>query len=347
MRVHMVSETAFCAKGTGIHTAFIDLVNLLRKNDEVDVVVNSDGNGDVFHAHTYGFYYFYKGWRYKGKRIHTIHTTPDTLKGSIPFYNLVRPFANLYFKMVYNFADVCIVISPTVRKSLEKLNIKSKLVYINNPILKSSWSNTASKKASIRKNLGIGETEFVVLGVGQLQKRKGVEDFIDMATKMPHLSFVWVGGRPFGNLITEGVSRINGRIENAPPNIKFTGLVPLEEMSNYYACADAFVFPSYQENCPLAPIEAAAMGLPVIFRNLKEYETLYTSKYLMAYDNEVFMAHLERLFSDKDYYNAAVAISKNLIKQFDENTIYQQTMDVYQHLYESNKTWAMETLELT
>jgi 1,2-diacylglycerol-3-alpha-glucose alpha-1,2-galactosyltransferase len=346
MKVHVVSETAFYAKGMGVHTAFMDLVNLLRKNNDVEVVVNNEGRGDVFHAHTYGFYYFYKGWRYKGKRIHTIHTTPETLEGSIPFYKLVRPFANLYFKMVYNFADVCIVISPTVRKSLEKLNIKSKLVYINNPILTASWNNTVLKKESIRHDLEIGEKEFVVLGVGQLQKRKGVEDFIDMATKMPHLTFVWVGGRPFGNL-TEGVNRINERIANAPKNIKFTGLIPLEDMSNYYACADAFVFPSYQENCPLAPIEAAAMGLPVIFRNLKEYETLYESKYLTAYDNEVFTAHLERLFSDKDYYNEAVAISKNLIQQFDENTIYQKTIDVYKHLYESGQQWTIGALELT
>jgi 1,2-diacylglycerol-3-alpha-glucose alpha-1,2-galactosyltransferase len=346
MKIHIVSETEFYAKGMGVHTAFIDLVNLLRKNKEVEVVVNNEGRGDVFHAHTYGFYYFYKGWRYKGRRIHTIHTTPETLEGSIPFYKLVRPFANFYFKMVYNFADVCIVISPTVRKSLEKLNIKSKLVYINNPILTAAWDNNAVKKEGIRKGLGIAENEFVVLGVGQLQKRKGVEDFIDIAAKMPHLKFVWVGGRPFGNA-TEGINRINDRIKNAPKNVQFTGLVPLEKMSNYYACADAFIFPSYQENCPLAPIEAAAMGLPVVFRNLKEYETLYESKYLMAHDNEVFKAHLERLFSDKNYYDEAVEMSKTLIQQFDENTIYQKTMDVYKQLCESEKTWSVGALEFT
>jgi 1,2-diacylglycerol-3-alpha-glucose alpha-1,2-galactosyltransferase len=337
MTIHIVSETAFYAKGMGVHTAFIDLVNLLKKNNEVNVVVNNEGRGDIFHAHTYGLYYFYKGWRYKGRRIHTIHTTPETLEGSIPFYRLVKPFAKLYFKMVYNFADVCIVISPTVRKSLENLNIKSKLVYINNPILTSAWDNTNTKKEAIRKDLGIGETEFVVLGVGQLQKRKGVEDFIDMAVKMPHLKFVWVGGRPFGNA-TEGVSRINERIKNAPANIQFTGLVPLETMSNYYASADAFVFPSYQENCPLAPIEAAAMGLPVVFRDLKEYTTLYESPYLKAQDNEGFMAHLDKLSSDKAFHDEAVTMSQNLIKQFDEHRIYQKTMDVYQQLHESKKT---------
>jgi 1,2-diacylglycerol-3-alpha-glucose alpha-1,2-galactosyltransferase len=346
MRVHIVSETAFYAKGMGVHTAFIDLVNLLKKNEDVEVVVNNEGHGDVFHAHTYGFYYFYKGWRYKGRRIHTIHTTPETLEGSIPFYKLVKPFAKMYFKMVYNFADVCIVISPTVRKSLENLNIKSKLVYINNPIVQSSWTNSPAKKESVRQRLGFNETDFVVLGVGQLQKRKGVEDFIDMAIEMPHLKFVWVGGRPFGNL-TEGVNRINARIANAPSNIQFTGLVPLEDMSNYYACADAFVFPSYQENCPLAPIEAAAMGLPVIFRHLKEYETLYESPYLAAHDNATFMGFLEKMYADKAFYAEATDISKNLIKQFEENTIYQKTLDIYKQLSEPQPVWTTEALDFT
>jgi 1,2-diacylglycerol-3-alpha-glucose alpha-1,2-galactosyltransferase len=346
MKIHMVSETAFYAKGMGIHTAFIDSVNLLRKNDEVDVVINNEGHGDVFHAHTYGFYYFWKGWRYKGRRIHTVHTTPETLEGSIPFYKLVKPFAKMFFRTVYNFADVCIVISPTVKKSLEDLKVKSTLVYINNPIITSAWTNSASKKQSIREDLGYDKSDFVVLGVGQLQKRKGVEDFIDLAIKMPHLTFIWVGGRPFGNA-TEGINRINARISDAPANIQFTGLVPLEDMNKYYAAADAFVFPSFQENCPLAPIEAAAMGLPVIFRNLKEYETLYESAYLKAPDNETFKAHLNRLFLDKEYYNEAVQMSKNLIIQFEENSIYQKTMDVYNHLVEQGKTWSIGTVELT
>jgi 1,2-diacylglycerol-3-alpha-glucose alpha-1,2-galactosyltransferase len=344
MTVHIVSETAFYAKGMGVHTAFIDLVNLLRKNKDVEVVVNNEGHGDVFHAHTYGFYYFWKGWRYKGRRVHTVHTTPETLEGSIPFYKLVKPFAKMYFKMVYNFADVCVVISPTVRKSLENLNVKSRLVYINNPIVTSSWDNSPSKKEKIRQDLGLAATEFVVLGVGQLQKRKGVEDFMDMATQMPHLKFVWVGGRPFGNA-TEGISRINARIADAPSNVQFVGLVPLEEMPNYYACADAFVFPSYQENCPLAPIEAAAMGLPVIFRDLKEYQTLYESKYLAAADTEGFVGLLEQLKSDRAFYAYATDITTNLIQQFDEKRIYQKTLDVYKQLTERKQIWTKEALE--
>jgi len=37
-------------------------------------------------------------------------------------------------------------------------------------------------------------------------------------------------------------------------------LFPLEKMPLLYNAADMLLFPSYQENCPLVPIEAAAAG---------------------------------------------------------------------------------------
>ena len=83
----------------------------------------------------------------------------------------------------------------------------------------------------------------MVLGVGQLQARKGVEDFIDIATAIPGAEFVWVGGRPFGAM-TEGISRINDRIESAPENIHFSGMVDLEIMPLMYAAGDVLLFTS-------------------------------------------------------------------------------------------------------
>jgi glycosyltransferase involved in cell wall biosynthesis len=41
-------------------------------------------------------------------------------------------------------------------------------------------------------------------------------------------------------------------------------MLELEDMPLVYAAADVLLFPSYQENCPLAPLEAAACGLPVV-----------------------------------------------------------------------------------
>ena len=331
MTVHLVSETEFGTQGMGIHTAHCDLMNLLKEHEEIDFKVNGDGKGDVFHAHTYGLYYFMKGLKYRGKRIHTVHTLPDTLKGSIPFYWLVRPIANLYFKWVYDYANVCVAISPQVKERLEQMKIRAKVVRINNPIDTQKWIFTEEKRLKGRSFLGVNLTDKVVLGVGQLQKRKGIEDFIQMARRSPHLEFVWFGGRPFGHL-TEGIKRIDEAIAKAPSNMTFTGLVGLNQMSLLYAAADIFVFPSYQENSPLAPIEAASCGLLVVFRNLEEYSKLYDSTYLAAETTSEFSDHINRLALGGSFYELGKSYSEQLVKQFDKEEVYQKLKALYESL---------------
>jgi 1,2-diacylglycerol-3-alpha-glucose alpha-1,2-galactosyltransferase len=190
--------------------------------------------------------------------------------------------------LAYNYADVVIAISPTVAKAIADLGVRSKIVQIYNPVLTPNWVRTAENRKKGRQLLGIKNNERLLLGVGQLQERKGVEDFIDMAIAMPEYKFVWAGGRPWG-VFTEGIKRINERIERAPPNISFTGLLKLHDMPPMYAAADVFLFPSYQENCPLAPLEAAASGLPVVFRDIQEYRQLYKRPYISAGNTKEFV----------------------------------------------------------
>ncbi len=332
MKIHLVSSTEFMTSGTGVHSAFRSMIDLLKSKKDVEVVVNEEGRGDIFHSHSYGLYFFYKSLRYKGRRVHTVHTTPDTLKGSVVFAKLLQPFSNLYFKLAFNHADVCLAISPMVEKRLKSLGVKSKILRVNNPVELDKWRTTPELSADGRKMLGLKEDEFIVLGVGQLQQRKGVEDFIEIAKNHPHIKFVWVGGRPFGPL-TEGYMRINQKIEKAPSNVLFAGSVGLEDMPKVYAAANVFLFPSYQENSPLAPIEAAAAGLPVIFRSLVEYDMLYESEFLKAGNNAAFSSLIEQLYQDEAFRAQAISMSVELTKQFDKDLIREQLVNIYSELY--------------
>ncbi|MDB4925017.1 glycosyltransferase [Mucilaginibacter sp.] len=340
IRLHMVSETAWVTQGQGVHTAYIELMELLADDPDIILTVNGKGKGNVFHSHTYGPYYFWKGWAYKGRRILTAHVIPDSSKGTIPFWKQLLPLTSLYLKLVYSFADVVIAISPTVEKAIKDLGVKSDIVRIYNPVLTENWARTPENRETGRKLLGIKPNEKLILGVGQLQERKGVEDFIDMAVAMPDQKFVWVGGRPWG-MFTEGIQRINNRIENAPANIFFTGLKAIEDMPPLYAAADIFLFPSYQENCPLAPLEAAAAGLPVVYRDIKEYTTLYRAPYLRATDTAEFIKIAQRLIADPDYYRESVKISCQLIAEFDKEKIKNELIGLYRHTldkyFEENK----------
>ena len=77
----------------------------------------------------------------------------------------------------------------------------------------------------------------MVLGAGQVQTRKGVLDFVNVAKEMPDVQFVWAGGFSFGR-ITDGYEELKKLQENPPENCKFLGIVPREEMVDLYNMAD-------------------------------------------------------------------------------------------------------------
>ena len=331
MKVHVISETQFYMKATGVHTAFMEHIELLKEKNDIEVVVNDEGTGDVFHGHTYGLYYIWKGRKYRGRRVFTAHVIPDSIKGSLPAWWLFMPFIRLGLRIVYSYADVCIAISPMVEKAIRDTGAKTRIVNIYNPVHINTWKRTEENRKRGRQKLGLTENEFVVLGVGQLEKRKGVDDFLDIAEAIPEVKFVWAGGRPFGRW-TEGIKRINERFSNAGKNVVHAGEVNLEEMPLIYAAADLMLFPSYQENCPLAPMEAAACGMPVIYRDIEEYRSLYENPYIKAGNTKEFIALTKRMIGDRQYYDEGLKISEQLLTQFDKEVIREKLISVYKSL---------------
>lgn len=331
LKVHMFSETFGGYEATGVHTAYIDLIEILREQNDVEVIENNDGWGDIFHSHTYGPMYWWKGRKYKGKRIFTAHIIPDSAIGTVPFLKQFYPFLKWYLRKVYSHADVCIAISPMVETAIRELTSKPKVVRLPNPVPIERWKFSEVKRKIGREKLGIDNEQFIVLGVGQLQGRKGVDDFIDIAMQIPEATFIWAGGRPFG-AFTEGVSRINQRIATAPKNVKFIGTLPMNEMINLYSAGDMMLFPSFQENCPLAPLEATACGMPVVYRDLKEYQTLFENPYLKAKDKEEFISMTRKLMNDKTFFEDSKKVSNQLITQFDKVEIRKKYMELYHEL---------------
>ena len=334
MKVHVISETPFIMKATGVHTAFMDHIELLKEKDDIEVVINDEGTGDVFHGHTYGLYYLWKGRKYKGRRVFTAHVIPDSIKGSLPVWWLFMPFIRFGLKIVYSYADVCIAISPMVERAILASGAKTKIVNIYNPVHVDRWKRTIENRIKGRQKLGLNDNEFVVLGVGQLTGRKGVEDFLDIAEAIPGVRFVWAGGRPFGGL-TEGIKRIDDRFNVAGENVINAGQINLEDMPLIYAAADLMIFPSYQENCPLAPIEAAACGMPVIYRDIEEYKLLYKYPYIKAGSTAEFISLTKRMIEDREFYNEGLGISEQLLIQFDKEIIRQKLISVYKSLLNS------------
>jgi 1,2-diacylglycerol-3-alpha-glucose alpha-1,2-galactosyltransferase len=235
LKINVCSETALLKmQGEGVNTAFVECAELLQERADVEVLINSQGHGDVMHSHTYGPYFFLKGLFYPKRKVMTVHVIPDSIKGSLPFVKQLMPFVRWYFKQVYSFADVLIAISPMVEEAIRELGVTTRVVHMANPLQIEKWKRTEALRKKGREILNLKDGEFCVMDVGQLQQRKGPEEFIEIGKKLPHIQFRWIGGRPFGAM-TEGINRLNKKIEEAPSNIKFSGLFSLDDMPALYA----------------------------------------------------------------------------------------------------------------
>jgi glycosyltransferase involved in cell wall biosynthesis len=105
----------------------------------------------------------------------------------------------------------------------------------------------------IRDRLGIKQA--VVGGIGSVDERKGVDIFVQLATKMPTADFVWVGG-------TRDQFEIALDTDDLPDNLFCIANTP--NVYPYLSCFDVFVLTSRMEVFPLVVMEAYSLEKAVV-----------------------------------------------------------------------------------
>lgn len=115
-----------------------------------------------------------------------------------------------------------------------------------------------SMRKVVRQQLGIAESDIVILYVGRLNSDKGLLDLAQAYDKKmseyPNVHLCVVGPDE-GNIRTKMISLCKER----PSHLHFLDYTPTPE--HYMAIADIFCLPSYREGFGLVLIEAAACGL--------------------------------------------------------------------------------------
>lgn len=109
---------------------------------------------------------------------------------------------------------------------------------------------------AIREEMSDGNPDdTILLYVGRLSPEKKLEHIRAVLERVPHTRLVLVGDGPY----RAELERIF-----AGTNTKFMGYVKGEKLSQVYASADIFTFPSSLETFGLVVVEAMAAGLPVV-----------------------------------------------------------------------------------
>lgn len=119
--------------------------------------------------------------------------------------------------------------------------------------------NPAHRSESLRATLGATPETLLVCWVGRLGAEKGLGDALDAmriasAARPGHLRMVVVGDGPHE-------AELRAR---APEGVHFTGRLDGQALSEVYASADLFAFPSTTDTFGNVMLEAMASGLPVL-----------------------------------------------------------------------------------
>ncbi len=241
-----------------------------------------------------------------------MHFVPETLENSL---HLFKPFKKIFYSYLikfYNSMDKLVVVNPYFIDVLNDYGInKDKIKYIPNYVSsKKFYPYMIEDKERVRKEYNISKNKFVVLSVGQLQKRKGVIEFINLARTMPDVEFLWAGGAVFGKM-SEGYNEIKDVINGElPNNVHFLGLIDRDKMNDLYNVANVMFLPSYEELFPMCILEAMCVNIPVLTRDLDIYNGILFDYYLSGNDNEEFKNVIDKLKDDKDFYNKMCQKSK-------------------------------------
>lgn len=328
LKVNMISETTFTVRGHGVHTAFKEMTAALSARPDVDVKVNTFRKADIIHIQTVGLYSMAALLFGRGQKVVSVHVIPDSFTGSLIGVKYWYGLSVLYLRFFYGRADRLLAVSEVVKDTLiNQLKITKPIEVVYNTVDAHQYMATPSQKLQARQTLGIAQDKLVVVGNGQIQPRKRFDVFVKVAQGLPDYQFIWVGGIPFKKLGAD-YKTMQELMASAPSNVLVTGVIELEQVRQYFWAGNIFFLPSNQENHPLAVIEAAASGLPVVLRDIPEYDASFGQDCVRG-DDGTFIQVIQQLATDQTAYNQAQQGAQRIAERFDNLAGGQRLVDVY------------------
>jgi 1,2-diacylglycerol-3-alpha-glucose alpha-1,2-glucosyltransferase len=232
---------------------------------------------------------------YKCAVVQHAHTTVEDLVGGFLPPSMAG-FGASYLKQLYNLSTILITPSNHSKRMIEAMHLPSRppIIPVSNGVDLNKFTFSGEKREAFRAYLSrkfhVDTTKPVILGVGVLWKRKGIDVFHDAAKSLPEYEFVWVGNYILDKKIKEQHDDLQ--------NLTFTGYV--QDIVAAYCGADVFFFPSRAENQGIPLLEAAACKVPTVCRNLPTYDWIRHGVHcLKAKEDGEFPDLLRQVVRDK------------------------------------------------
>jgi D-inositol-3-phosphate glycosyltransferase len=164
-----------------------------------------------------------------------------------------------------------------------------------------------SPRSEARAELGLGQTEKVLLFVGRIQRLKGLEVLLRAFGKLKDLDarLLIVGGQRGTTHESREISRLHHLATKLgiAERTTFVGAVPHERLPLFYSAADATVMPSSYESFGLVAVESLACGTPVVATRVGGLTSIVhdgETGFLVPWrDADLFAERLRRVLEDE------------------------------------------------
>ncbi|EHJ55670.1 hypothetical protein HMPREF9318_02136 [Streptococcus urinalis FB127-CNA-2] len=299
----------------------------------IPYTTNPKEHYDLVHINTNGPFSWYlmrKAQNLGKKVIIHGHSTEEDFRNSFIFSNALAPLFRRHLCRFYRQADAIITPTQYSKELIKAYGIKTPIYAVSNGIEIEKYGPKPEKEASFREYFNLKENQKVVICAGLYFMRKGIDDFIKVAEKMPDVTFIWFGETNKW-IIPKQVRDIV--TTNHPTNVLFPGYIKGDVFEGAMSGADAFFFPSREETEGIVVLEALASHQNVILRDIPVYKD-WIPEEAVTYEKDVngFVKAIREVLQSEDNKGEIgfkVAQSKDLA------TIAQQLGNVYQTVMEN------------
>lgn len=226
-------------------------------------------------------------------------------------------------KLVVKEAMRIIAVSQEVRHSLVKdLGSDMDKIATISCGVDSAVFRPIKDKHELRKVLNLPKDKPLVLFVGSLSYRKGVDIICKCAELLPNVNFVLVGD---GNLRTD------------LPNCTFVGPKPHHELRLWMNACDVFLLPSRSEGLPVVILEACSCGLPVITAEVGGIPDMITNGengfIVKSHNPEEYAQIVKNSLGDKQKLNLIGRNARELVRRnYDNRVVASKIKSIYESL---------------
>jgi glycosyltransferase involved in cell wall biosynthesis len=207
-----------------------------------------------------------------GARTIWVHSLADTKEEAFSTQGLKNRLRQIFLKRI----DTIVSVSPALNHGVAQA-FPEKAVQIVYGVRDDLFRPLPdSERIRLRAEQGIGEQEVVFVFLGSVSRRKGFDvlarAFAELSSKFPNW-YLWVIGprtmKENQNIDLAEVAQICAPLEDVRDRVRYWGRIDdRNQLKILLALSDIFAFPTLREGMPISPVEAMAVGLPVIISRL-------------------------------------------------------------------------------